>query len=69
MVAAPEAGFGAVHPFVASVDSAPVGRAQAMGLAVNVWTVNAPEDQRAMVAAGADTIITDRLREGLAIAG
>ena len=32
-----------------------------MGLAVNVWTVNAPDDLRAMVGAGVDTVITDRL--------
>ena len=69
LVAAAEAGFSAVHPFVASVDTALIERAHAMGLAVNVWTVNAPEDLRAMVAAGADTVITDRLREALAIAG
>ena len=51
-----------------SVDTALVERAHAMGLAVNVWTVNAPEDLRAMVAAGVDTVITDRLREALVIA-
>ncbi len=45
-------GFAAVHPFVASVDRELVERARAMGLAVNVWTVNAPEDLRAMVGAG-----------------
>ena len=39
-----------------------------MGLAVNVWTVNAPEDLRAMVAPGADAVITDRLGEALAAA-
>jgi glycerophosphoryl diester phosphodiesterase len=39
-----------------------------MGLAVNVWTVNAPDDLRAMVAAGVDTVITDRLGEALAAA-
>ncbi len=33
-----------------------------MGLAVNVWTVNAPEDLRAMVDLGVDAVITDRLR-------
>src|ERR1700728_327548 len=65
---AAEAGFGAVHPFVLSVDAALVERAHAMGLAVNVWTVNAPEDQRAMVAAGVDTVITDRLSEALVAA-
>ena len=61
-------GVVAVHPFVLSVDAALVERAHAMGLAVNVWTVNAPEDLRAMVAAGVDTVITDRLREALIIA-
>jgi len=68
LVAAAEAGCVAVHPFVSSVDTVLVDQAHAMGLAVNVWTVNAPEDLRAMVAAGADTVITDRLREALEIA-
>ena len=45
-----------------------VERAHAMGLAVNVWTVNAPEDLRAMVAAGVDAVITDRLGDALAAA-
>ena len=43
-----------------------VERAHAMGLAVNVWTVNTPEDLRAMMAAGVDTVITDRLSDALA---
>ena len=64
-----EAGFAAVHPFVASVDPELIERAHAMGLAVNVWTVNAPDDLRALVAGGADAVITDRLREALAIVG
>jgi glycerophosphoryl diester phosphodiesterase len=68
LAAAAEAGCIAVHPFVASVDTLLVERAHAMGLAVNVWTVNAPEDLRDMVAAGVDTVITDRLREALVIA-
>jgi glycerophosphoryl diester phosphodiesterase len=68
LVSAAEAGFGAVHPFVLAVDRDLVTRAHAMGLAVNVWTVNAPEDLRAMVAAGADTVITDRLGDALAAA-
>lgn len=63
-----EAGFAAVHPFVASVTPELMERAHAMGLAVNVWTVNAPDDLRAMVAGGADSVITDRLREALAAA-
>ena len=66
--AAVEAGFAAVHPFYASVDAGLVERAHAMGLAVNVWTVNAPEDLRAMVAAGVDAVITDRLAEALVAA-
>jgi glycerophosphoryl diester phosphodiesterase len=61
-------GFAAVHPFFASVDRELVERAHAMGLAVNVWTVNAPEDLRAMVAAGVDAVITDRLGDALAAA-
>jgi glycerophosphoryl diester phosphodiesterase len=69
LAAAVEAGFAAVHPFVASVDRELVERAHAMGLAVNVWTVNAPDDLRAMVALGVDTVITDRLKEALAVAG
>jgi glycerophosphoryl diester phosphodiesterase len=69
LTAAVEAGFAAVHPFVATVDRELVERAHAMGLAVNVWTVNAPDDLRAMVDAGVDTVITDRLREALVAAG
>jgi glycerophosphoryl diester phosphodiesterase len=69
LVAAVEAGLAAVHPFVTSVDRELVERAHAMGLAVNVWTVNAPDDLRAMVALGVDTVITDRLKEALAVAG
>jgi glycerophosphoryl diester phosphodiesterase len=63
------AGFRAVHPFVLSVGSALVERAHAAGLAVNVWTVNQPDDLRAMVALGVDAVITDRLSDALAIAG
>jgi glycerophosphoryl diester phosphodiesterase len=63
------AGFRAVHPFVASVTPELVARAHEAGLAVNVWTVNAPDDLRAMVALGVDTVITDRVADALAIAG
>jgi glycerophosphoryl diester phosphodiesterase len=69
LAAAGESGLDAVHPFVASVDTDLVERAHAMGLAVNVWTVNAPEDLRAMVALGVDAVITDRLAEALTAAG
>ena len=65
---AADAGFRAVHPFVSSVDPDLVRRAHDAGLALNVWTVNAPDDLRAMVAWGADAVITDRLDDALAIA-
>jgi glycerophosphoryl diester phosphodiesterase len=45
-----------------------VERAHALGLAVNTWTVNGPYDLVAMVELGVDTVITDVLREALAIA-
>jgi glycerophosphoryl diester phosphodiesterase len=61
------AGFRAVHPFVTSVNAELVERAHAAGLAVNVWTVNAIEDLRAMVAVGADAVITDRVGDALAV--
>jgi len=66
---AADAGFRAVHPFVSSVDAELVGRAHVAGLAVNVWTVNAPDDLRAMVERGVDAVITDRIDDALAIAG
>ena len=59
-----EAGIGAVHPFV-DRDTRAGRDAHAMGLAVNVWTVNARRRSRAMVDAGVDTVITDRLTEAL----
>ncbi len=58
-------GFVAVHPFVAFVDRQLVERAHAMGLGVNVWTVNAADDLQAMVELGVDTVITDRLGDAL----
>jgi len=61
-------GFRAVHPFVTEVNAALVGRAHAAGLAVNVWTVNAPHDLVAFVELGVDAVITDRLGEALSIA-
>ncbi|HXY28495.1 MAG TPA: glycerophosphodiester phosphodiesterase, partial [Acidimicrobiales bacterium] len=62
------AGFRAVHPFVTVVDRALVQQAHGRGLAVNVWTVNAPDDLRAMVELGVDAVITDRLSDALVIA-
>ncbi len=65
---AAESGFRAVHPFVTFVTADLVERAHADGLAVNVWTVNAPHDLEAMVALGVDAIITDRIGDALAAA-
>lgn len=62
------AGLRAVHPFVLSVTPELVAQAHAAGLAVNVWTVNALDDLRTMVAAGVDTVISDELTAALAVA-
>jgi glycerophosphoryl diester phosphodiesterase len=62
-----DAGFAAVHPFVASVDGDLVERVHAAGLDVNVWTVNTAADLRAMVVLGVDAVVTDRLREALSV--
>jgi glycerophosphoryl diester phosphodiesterase len=62
-----EEGWQAVHPFVASVTPDLVARAQGAGLAVNVWTVNNPDDLATLVELGVDAVITDRLVEALVI--
>jgi len=61
-------GWRAVHPFVSSVGPDLVERAQAAGLAVNVWTVNNSSDLAALTEMGVDGIITDRLVAALSIA-
>jgi glycerophosphoryl diester phosphodiesterase len=61
-------GWVAVHPFVTSVTPELVERAQAAGLDVNVWTVNAAHDLAAFVALGVDAVITDQLVLARAIA-
>ena len=62
------AGFGAVHPFVSSVTPALVDQVHEASLSLNVWTVNSPDDLRAMVDLGVDAVITDRLVEALEVA-
>jgi glycerophosphoryl diester phosphodiesterase len=62
------AGWQAIHPFVTEISPELVEGAHRAGLAVNVWTVNAAHDLTAFVALGVDTVITDRLAEGIAIA-
>ncbi|HWF14810.1 MAG TPA: glycerophosphodiester phosphodiesterase [Acidimicrobiales bacterium] len=68
LVEARQAGFRAVHPFVTTVTPELVDQAHAAGLAVNVWTVNAPHDLEAMVTLGVDAVITDRIAAALAAA-
>lgn len=52
-------GMVAVHPFDAMCDAAFVRRAHEAGLAVNAWTVNAPERMSELLAMGVDGLITD----------
>jgi glycerophosphoryl diester phosphodiesterase len=56
-------GHGAIHPDVRSLPGATAGRvadrAHEVGLAVNVWTVDEPDEIRRLAAAGVDAIITD----------
>jgi glycerophosphoryl diester phosphodiesterase len=61
-------GWFSIHPFVTSITPDLVERAHQAGLAVHVWTVNAPHDLAAFVALGVDGLITDHLVEALAIA-
>jgi glycerophosphoryl diester phosphodiesterase len=63
-----ERGYQAVHPFVSDVTTPVVEAARQAGLAITVWTVNADEDLRAMVALGVDALITDRPAVALAVA-
>lgn len=56
---ASEHGHGAVHPHHSVVSEELVTAAHECGLAVVVWTVDAPEDLRRVARAGVDTIITN----------
>ncbi|MCB9641062.1 MAG: hypothetical protein H6728_17420 [Myxococcales bacterium] len=49
----------ALHPNFRIVNEAYMKWARKQGFAVNVWTVNAPEDMRRMIRLGVDAIITD----------
>jgi glycerophosphoryl diester phosphodiesterase len=46
-------------PFYREVDAASIAEAHQLGLKVVVWTVNDPDDMRAMLALGVDGIISD----------
>jgi glycerophosphoryl diester phosphodiesterase len=62
-----EEGWSAVHPFVTQASPELVERAQAAGLAINVWTVNARPDLVTLVDLGVDGLITDQLVEALSV--
>jgi glycerophosphoryl diester phosphodiesterase len=51
---------GAVHPQRTLVDAARLRRWRARGLAVNVWTVDAPAEVGRLAALGVDALITNR---------
>jgi glycerophosphoryl diester phosphodiesterase len=63
-----EYGLSAVHPFFHRVDAEYVAGAHARGLAVNVWTVNDPDQMTRMFDLGVDVLITDEVAAALALA-
>lgn len=61
-------GASAIHPFYATVRAAVVEEAHRNGLAVNVWTVNEPQEMKKLLDVHVDSIITnypERLRQVL----
>lgn len=66
---AAERGHVAVHPFFAAVDPDVVADAHAVGLAVNTWTVDDPDEIRRLAALGVDGVITNRPDVALAALG
>jgi glycerophosphoryl diester phosphodiesterase len=59
LAVAAEHGFGAVNPRYSMVTAEGVRRADELGLALNVWTVNRASDLMAMNALGVKSVITD----------
>ena len=53
-------GHRAIHPWHPTVDRDVVERAHAVGIEVNVWTVDDPERIRELASWGVDAIITNR---------
>lgn len=51
------------------IDEALIKRAHELGMTVNVWTVNAPEQIKMWIDRGVDRITTDNPVEGVSIAG
>jgi len=59
--------YQALHPFFVAVTSDFVSACHVAGLAANVWTPNADAHIEAMLEAGVDALITDRLSAALAL--
>lgn len=65
-------GASAIHPYYSTVRAAEVEEAHRNGLAVNVWTVNEPQEMQKMITLPVDAIITntpERLRQVLDSSG
>jgi glycerophosphoryl diester phosphodiesterase len=54
-----EEGHVAIHPYRRAVTQELCNAAHAAGLAVNVWTVDAPDEMRTLAGLGADAVITN----------
>ncbi len=52
-------GYYALHPYLSDVNAGLVSRLHAAGKRLHVWTVNAEEDMKHMIALGVDGIFTD----------
>lgn len=59
-------GHVAIHPHRKAVTKAFVDAAHARGIAVNVWTVDKPEELRSLAALGVDALITNTPAEAIA---
>jgi len=62
-------GCAALHPHHSQVTASLVARAHDLAMAVVTWTVNLPGDLDAVVAAGVDGVITDRVADTLGALG
>ncbi len=57
----------ALHPFHSQVDAGLVDRVHDMAMGVLTWTVNEPHEVAAVVGAGVDGVISDRVTEARAV--
>ena len=62
-------GCAALHPHHSQVTAALVGRAHDLAMTVTAWTVNLPGELEAVLGAGVDGVITDRVAPTLAALG